>query len=85
MLIAARPSVSAASPCEASRLRPHTLEVNKTLTAIGRGSTMVGLLCMVASSKTSRPWLLLAGQLLAGLGIILLLVHFWMLWKQRRP
>lgn len=85
MLISARPSVSAASPWSPPRLRPHTLEVSKNLTAIGRGSTMVGLLCIVASSKTSRPWLLLAGQLLAGLGIVLLLVHFWMLWKQRRP
>ena len=46
-----------------------------TLTAIGRGATIVGLLFVLAGG--SHPWLLLAGKALIGVGIVLLIVHFW--------
>ena len=48
-----------------------------TLTAIGRGSTIAGLLLVLAGAKGSHLWLLLAGKVLIGLGIVLLMIHFW--------
>jgi hypothetical protein len=49
--------------------------VRDTLTAIGRGSTIVGLLFVLAGG--AHPFLLLAGKVLIGVGIVLLIVHFW--------
>jgi len=50
--------------------------VRNSLTAIGRGSTIAGLL-LVAASRGTNPRLLLAGQILIGVGIVLLIVYFW--------
>lgn len=53
----------------------NNVTVRDTLTAIGRGSTIVGLLFMLAGG--AYPWLLFAGKVLIGVGIVLLIVHFW--------
>ncbi len=55
--------------------------VRDNLTVIGRGSTIVGLLFVLAGASGAYPWLLLAGKGLIGVGIVLLVVHFW---KQSR-
>jgi hypothetical protein len=49
--------------------------VRDTLTAIGRGCTIAGLLFVLAGG--AHPWLLLAGKVLIGAGIVLLIVHLW--------
>jgi hypothetical protein len=49
--------------------------VRDSLTAIGRGSTIAGLLLVLAGG--AHPGLLLAGKALIGVGIVLLIVHFW--------
>ena len=51
--------------------------VRNTLTAIGRGSTIAGLLFVLAGASGTHPWLLLVGKVLIGVGIVLLIVHFW--------
>ena len=51
--------------------------VRNTLTAIGRGSTIAGLLLVLAGASGTHPWLLLVGKVLIGVGIVLLIVHFW--------
>jgi hypothetical protein len=48
-----------------------------SLTAIGRGSTIVGLLFVFAGGSGAHPWLLLEGKILIGVGVVLLIVHFW--------
>jgi hypothetical protein len=48
-----------------------------SLTAIGRGATIVGLLFVLAGSRGNHPSVLLTGQILIGIGIVLLIVHFW--------
>ena len=53
----------------------NNVTVRDTLTAIGRGSTIVGLLFVLAGG--AHPWLLLAGKALIGVGMVLLIVHFW--------
>jgi hypothetical protein len=55
--------------------------VRDTLTAIGRGSTIAGLLFALAGASGAHPWLLMVGKVLIGVGIVLLIVHFW---KQSR-
>jgi hypothetical protein len=52
-----------------------------SITAIGGGSTMVGLLLALASDRGRHRWLLLAGQVLIALGAILFIIR---LWKQRQ-
>jgi hypothetical protein len=54
--------------------------VGASITAIGRGSTVVGLLCVVVGSQSKKPWLLLAGKVLIGVGILLLIVKLWKRW-----
>ena len=49
--------------------------VRDTLTAIGRGCTIAGLLFVLAGG--THPGLLLAGKVLIGVGIVLLVVHLW--------
>jgi hypothetical protein len=49
--------------------------MRNSLTAIGRGSTIVGLLLVLAGSRGAIPALLLAGQILIGVGVILLFVQ----------
>jgi len=51
--------------------------VRNSLTAIGRGSTIAGLIFVLAGAKGAHPWLLLVGKVLIGAGIVLLMVHFW--------
>jgi len=49
--------------------------VRGSVTAIGRSFTIVGLLLVLAGSRGAHPRLLLAGQILIGAGIVLLIVH----------
>jgi hypothetical protein len=49
--------------------------VRDTLTAVGRGSTLVGLIFVLAGG--AHPWMLLVGKVLIGVGIVLLIVYFW--------
>jgi hypothetical protein len=52
-----------------------------SISAIGSGATMIGLLLLLAGSD--RPLLLRAGQVLIGLGIVLLFVMLWQQHKRR--
>ncbi len=48
-----------------------------TVTAIGGGSTFVGLVFMLAGSQPDHSWFLLAGKFLIGIGIVLLVFKIW--------
>ena len=52
--------------------------VRDSLTAIGRGCTIVGLLLVLGGSRGAHSQLLLAGQMLIGVGVLLLIVHLLM-------
>jgi hypothetical protein len=54
--------------------------VRDSVTAVGFGCTMVGLLLALAS-RGAHNWLLWGGQILIALGFVLLLVK---LWKRRQ-
>jgi hypothetical protein len=51
--------------------------VRDTVTAIGGGSTLVGLLFVLAGSQPNHPQFLLAGKVLIGIGIVLLIFKLW--------
>ena len=48
--------------------------------AIGRGSSTVGLLFVLAASHGRHPWLLLTGEVLIALSIVLFVVWAWKRW-----
>jgi hypothetical protein len=53
----------------------NNIAMRDSLTALGRGSTIVGLLFVAAGAKGEHPRLLIVGQILIGIGIIGLIVH----------
>ncbi len=51
-----------------------------TVAAIGSGASMLGLLFALAASRDTYPWVLLAGKVLIGLGIVLFIIRAWRKW-----
>ena len=58
----------------------HTVKVRDTMTTIGGGSTMVGLL-LVLASRGAHNWFLWAGQILIAVGFVLLVIKLWKRWQ----
>jgi hypothetical protein len=52
-----------------------------SLTAIGGGSSMTGVLFLMAGRGGAHPGLLLIGEILAAVGFILLIVKKWKEWQ----
>lgn len=58
----------------------NTINVRDTMTAIGGGGTMVGLL-LVLASRGAHNGLLWGGQILIAVGFILLVLKLWKQWQ----
>ena len=55
--------------------------VRDTLTAIGGGSTFVGMIFLLGGVSNAHPPMELAGKVLIGIGIVLFLVKVWEHWQ----
>lgn len=60
----------------------HSVKMTASLTAIGRGSTIVGLILILAAKSGTSAWMLRTGEILIAVGIVLLMVHFWRQWRR---
>ena len=52
-----------------------------SLTAIGGGSSMVGLIFLLAGNHSSHLWMPIVGKILIGVGAVLLAFRAWRQWK----
>ena len=55
--------------------------VRDTLTAVGGGSTFVGMIFLLGAANNAHPQMELAGKILIAVGIVLFAVKVWRHWK----